>query len=462
MRGSFILVILLTFPALVSASEPPLSGPFYLDYTLTVGPRETLTIGPGTSITGPGRIEVWGTLDVTGSPDRPAEIAVPILLLGNGTSTLTDARLWGVNTTALTLRHGNLTLLRVAFEGNSVGLDSTTPGRVSVRDALFRAHATQALRVTGASDVLVDNASFEDGQAGLTLDINASAIAIVTNSTFERNAQHASVQLHAAPADVRFERDMFGPPVAMNGTVAPALALRGPPIRDGIVRRITLANDSFLAGDVALRVEGAGVAVESAHDRFLGNRVGVSLSNADITLRNDSFNSRERDIDGDATSAIRLEGVAFSPVVAVPAATEAPGVTLSPWALPVALVVLASGGAALALRRKAPPAPALDDAPEPLKPRAPPPAIELPLRLKPLERRILEDIVANPGSAQSAVATRLGFSRQALHYHVKKLEARGLLTKAAHGRETRCFAAPGVDGALDVAPSTRLGSEEKP
>jgi predicted transcriptional regulator len=76
-----------------------------------------------------------------------------------------------------------------------------------------------------------------------------------------------------------------------------------------------------------------------------------------------------------------------------------------------------------------------------------------------MERRILDDVLAHAGTAQAAVAARLGLSRQALHYHVKKLEARGLLSKTPEGRETRCEVTPLGRAALAAV---QLGSEEKP
>ncbi|HWG92484.1 MAG TPA: winged helix-turn-helix transcriptional regulator [Candidatus Thermoplasmatota archaeon] len=56
------------------------------------------------------------------------------------------------------------------------------------------------------------------------------------------------------------------------------------------------------------------------------------------------------------------------------------------------------------------------------------------------ERQIFEDILAHPGSPQAMVAERLGLSRQALHYHIKRLSARGYIRKVSQGRETLCYA----------------------
>lgn len=64
----------------------------------------------------------------------------------------------------------------------------------------------------------------------------------------------------------------------------------------------------------------------------------------------------------------------------------------------------------------------------------------MPTALRDLERQIFDTIVANPGSAQSAIAAKLGLSRQALHYHIKKLEKAGFITKVPQGRETLVYA----------------------
>src|SRR5688500_13253268 len=104
----------------VAQADPaPLTGAIYLTETLVVGEGETLSIGPGASITGPGSIEVRGSLMVEGNATDKADVAVPILIVGNGTSRIADARLWGVKGTALTASAGNVTLERVLFEGNS-------------------------------------------------------------------------------------------------------------------------------------------------------------------------------------------------------------------------------------------------------------------------------------------------------------------------------------------------------
>lgn len=460
--GPALLVLLvLTVPSAAQAGNLELSGSYPLTEDLVLGPGDTLTIHAGAFVSGPARILVSGVLIIDGSPTDRAEVTVPIVLAGNASSSLSNARLWGINSTALTIRGANVTLSGVAFEGNGVGLDASDVPRLVVRDSLFRAHASDAARVTGASDVLMENVSFEDGQLGLSLTLDDSSTVIIRDSNFERNAQHALVLLGAGPADVRFERVTFGPPSAGAAGALPALTLRGPAVPDGTPRRVTLTNDSFLAGDTALRVEGAGFLVESSFDKFVRNRIGVSLWGANVTLRNDSFHELEHDIEGAASSTLRIVDVVFTPSAVAPVATESPAVGLAPWALPVVLALVATGGALALLRRKAPPMPSPAAKPAPL-----PVLADLPASLRPLERRILEDLLATPGSAQSAVAFRLGLSRQALHYHVKKLEVRGLLTKTAHGRETKCFAAPGVAEALAAGGSsppavTQQGSEEK-
>ena len=61
--------------------------------------------------------------------------------------------------------------------------------------------------------------------------------------------------------------------------------------------------------------------------------------------------------------------------------------------------------------------------------------------LRRMEQVVLDEIRAHPGRAQAEVAQALGLSRQALHYHVKKLEQSGLVVKVTRGRETLCFPA---------------------
>ena len=72
--------------------------------------------------------------------------------------------------------------------------------------------------------------------------------------------------------------------------------------------------------------------------------------------------------------------------------------------------------------------------------------------LRKTEREIYDDILAHPGSPQSEVAARLGLSRQALHYHIKKLETQGFISKVAQGRETLCYAKSDAEAGSEVSP----------
>jgi len=133
------------------------------------------------------------------------------------------------------------------------------------------------------------------------------------------------------------------------------------------------------------------------------------------------------------------------------------------WVLGAAIAALA-GAAVLAPRLRRPRAPrhaglrALGPAPPPRDaPRTP----DLRTPITGIERRILADVIAHPDTPQRAVADRLGYTRQALHYHVKKLEARGLVTKLVEGRETRCRVPPGVASMLSTAGETHTDSQEK-
>jgi hypothetical protein len=460
----WLILVLLCAPAAAAQEANYPAGASKLDTDLVVAANETLHIGPGTSILGSGRIVVHGALDVEGSPTSRVEISVPILLDGNGSSRFVDAHLWGVNGTALTLRAGNLTLERVAFEGDDVGLDASGGGTLEARDVLFRAERVASATVAGLSSASFVNATFEDGGLGVALDAASNATALVAECDFERNLQHATVHLGAGPSTVRFERDRFGPAASTSAPGTAALTLSGPPA-DGAPRVVSLANDTFLQNDVSLRVSGQGFSVDSAHDVFLGSRIGVALDAANVALRNDTFQTSVRDVDGAASSIVLTEGDSFTPPVggAIPAAAARDAAGGVPgWAFPAVLAVGATVGAVALLRRRRPAAPSLEGPPAAEPPAATAPDLATPLR--PLERRILEDLVANPGSAQSAVAARLGLSRQALHYHVKKLEARSLLRKEARGRETRCFAAAGVAEALtpEATDTVQLESQQKP
>lgn len=77
----------------------------------------------------------------------------------------------------------------------------------------------------------------------------------------------------------------------------------------------------------------------------------------------------------------------------------------------------------------------------------------MPTALRDLERQIYDTILANPGSAQSHIAQRLGLSRQALHYHIKKLEKSGFITKVPSGRETLIYATQAPAATGDPAPA---------
>jgi predicted transcriptional regulator len=64
--------------------------------------------------------------------------------------------------------------------------------------------------------------------------------------------------------------------------------------------------------------------------------------------------------------------------------------------------------------------------------------------LREAERQIYELILGNPGLPQRTLATRLGLSRQSVHYHIKKMETAGFITKVPNGRETLIFATEGA------------------
>ena len=77
--------------------------------------------------------------------------------------------------------------------------------------------------------------------------------------------------------------------------------------------------------------------------------------------------------------------------------------------------------------------------------------------LHPLRRRILEAVSLVPGSGQS-LARRLGEGQPKVHYHLKKLEAAGLvhvveerkkrgMTERLYGAEAGALEVPGEEGA---------------
>lgn len=469
MRNPLVLAValavvgLLTVPLAATAQGgfhrlPP--GAIFLGEPLVVGAGETLEIGPGTYVTGPGRIEVWGSLLVNGTAAAPANLSVPVLLMGASESRVEHGRFFGVNATALTVQSGRLTLRDALFEANGRAILAGGNGIVEGDRVAFRDHVGEALYLQEAADVRVANSTFlGNGRAATVFSV---ARFHLNDSVLRGNGQHVVVDLGpwSGPAgEILLARNFFQAPETTPVAVPAILLRHDPPLVSGHGERTVHMEGNRIEGArVALRAEGRGLVVESRNDTLVDNEVGISIELATVRMRGATLGN-VRDVDGGGR--FDIDGVTY--VRNGEALATAPSSRLAwlPWAL--------GGGALLALvftvalvprlaRRPAPPPPE-----EPvLVERAPPPAApDLAVPMSPLERRILEDILAHPGTAQRAIADRLGYTRQALHYHVKKLEARGLVTKAAEGRETRCHVPVQVARALAARPATQTGSDER-
>lgn len=417
-----------------------------------------MRIGPDTTVTGPGRIEVWGSLDVEGAPGAPAELSVPVLLLGNGSSSFTQARLWGLNTTALELRAGSAILQDVLFEGNSRAILVGGSARLIARDTVFRDHAGEALYVEERADVELTRTTFTGNARGVTV---YSAVRFFANdSSFVANGQHIVVDLGpwSAPGDITLQRDRFGAPSPTPAQLPGILLRHDPPLVDESAQRLVVMDSNRIEdASVAIRAEGRGLVVQSTNDTIVENIVGWSVQLATVRVERGTFGN-DRDVEG--SGRVTLDTITYVRDGEPAPAPASPRAVWLPWAIGATVLVLAAGAFLLPRLARSPPAPA----PASLEPSAlsePAPAFDLGTAISVIERRILEDILAHPGTAQRAVADRLGTTRQALHYHVKKLEGRGLVLKSVDGRETRCTVPPAVASILAAAPATQTESQEK-
>lgn len=409
-----VLLLLLTVPTALAAE--PITGAFYVGGVLLVPEGETLRIAPNATLSGPGRIEVRGTLLVEGTPGGQVNLTVPILVSGNGTARLAHARLWGVHGTALTVKEGRAELQDCLFEANEVGLHvGPGPSTLLAQDASFRSHDRVAARFEGAYD------------------------ATWTGGTFSGNAAH--IVLASGPGSTfRLADATLGPTGGASLTAG------------GTGGAVTLLGDSFSGGDVGLRVEGP-LDVVSRNDTFLGMRIGVQVLAGSLELDGARFDTLERDIDAAPATRLELADVTLTPaaIVAPAPAEPSPNGPSAWWAL----LALALAGGGVAWWRMRPRA----ESPAPAPP-TPAPPVDL-TGVTSQELRLLRDVAAHPGTAQAAAAARLGMSRQALHYHVKKLEGRGLLAKTTMGRETRCTLPEAVALALSSLPATEADGVEK-
>lgn len=447
-RGGALAAVVLALLALPDAGAEPTAslppGPLYLEGPLLVPENDTLLIGPGTFVSGPGRIEVWGSLEVRGSPGSLAELSVPVLLRGNGTSRFEHARLWGVNATALVVSAGSAELSNVTVEASGRGVQVEGNGSLRAADVALTEHDGEALYATDGADVELRRAVVRGNGRGAT--VFGFSRLLVEDSSFADNGQHVVIDLGP------WSRAGEAPRLVGNdfGATAPggsALFLRHESA--GSERVVEMARNVVHDAPVGLRAQGEALVVESRNDTFRDNQVGLAVQGAKVRLRGATLGNAE-DIQGGGD--LLLEDVTYVRAADAPAPAPRAGFPGAAW-VALGVVGLVAVGLLLLRGPRAPPqrVPAAAPDAEPVEP-APPPEPPADLALKPLERRVLEDVLAHPGTSQRAVADRLGMTRQALHYHVKKLEARGLLAKTAKGRETLCEVPPQVAAAVRALP----------
>lgn len=454
------------------ATLPP--GPLHLEEPLVVAAGDTLTIGPATLVTGSARIEVWGALRILGNRTAPAELSVPVVLRGNGTSHVEEARLWGVNGTALEVAGGQLVVRNVTFEASTRGIQAGGEAFVDAQDVVMRGHSGEAVYVHEGAALRLRRANVTENGRGATV-FSTSGLRI-EDSRFSENGQHVVVDVgpwSRQEGELAFVRNDFGP-VLPAPVQLPSLLLRHePPVSPdaGGWRLVLLEDNRVHDGAVGLRAEGRGLLVESRGDRLDGNRVGLSVQLATVDFDRATFGN---DVDVEGMGDVRYGSVTYLRASGAAETPDAPN--LWPF-LALGCAGLVGAGALLfvpALRRlgrrpagaaaprgtASPAARSAPDAapePEPAPETGDAPAQSASPTLTAQERRILDDIAAHPGTPQRAVADRLGLTRQALHYHVKKLEARGLVRKTAQGRETHCEVPAEVLALLAAAPAAPAG-----
>lgn len=426
-----LLALLLTVQGAVSqggGGEETLSGTLNLEAPLLVEEGTTVVLLPGTLLTGSSRVEVRGTLEARGTLESPVRITVPVLV-ENGTLRLRNASVWSVPGIAILAQGGNVTLADATVYANGAGLDARD-ANVTLRNVTFREHQGPALLLRGAGAANASGLSFSANAENLVYEPGANGTLRLAGSTL------------LAPT-----------------TRTASLTLR-PLLGADETARVTTERNTFGGGDVGIRIAGPGVRLTSVDDAFLGTRVGLALDAGEADLTRATFETQDRAFDAAEGARISLTDPRFAAAVAPVPASAPEASRPAPWWLLLVGLVAAGGTVAWARSRSRAPAP---PEAEPPAPAPPPPVVLGPL--SEVERRILLDVVANAGSAQAAVAQRLGMTRQALHYHVKKLEARGFLLKEARGRETRCSVPPHVAAALresvSVTGATHAGAVEK-
>lgn len=429
---------------------------------IEVGVGETLKVGPATKVYGIGQLRVWGNLTVKGDPASTANFTVPIVVFPGGRVDMEDAHVWTINTTAIQARSATLRLSRVLFDGNNRALLASGSSDVVVSDSVFRDHAGEAVYVEEEADVTLERVEFSGNGRGVT--VYSASRFLLNGSSFRDNGQHLVIDLGpwSTSGDFMLSNDSFGPPSPTAAQLPGILLRHDPPLVEEASQRVVRLDSNRIEGAVVgLRAEGRGLIVQSRNDSFVDNDIGVSVQLATVSVIGGTF-ANDRDVAG--SGRVTLDGVTYLRPDAL-AITPSAGTRWVPWAV-VGVVVLLGvlTFVAMKLRRRVS-APSFGlhiESAAPASVAPTPPAIrpEEGAALTAVERRILDDILAHPGTPQRAVADRLGTTRQALHYHVKKLEARGLVHKAIEGRETRCTV-PDAARAHLGRESMRTDSHEK-
>lgn len=437
------ILFLLCLPLAAGQST---GGDLYLADALVVGPGETLRLEPGTVVRGPGHIVVQGVLEANGTREAPIELRVPIAFVGNGSSRIESARIANIAGAALTLQRGELLLVNVSLVDNLAGVvvRGEDGARLDVRNATFERHGDAAVRVAGAAEVNIEGSAFLANVLGVAafLDSPYGANVSVERSLFHGNAEHVRLDFRAGEGTGEAqlaENSFLGP----QGSLVFVSLLGAGESESG--RRIVLESNLVQDATFGLVARGGGFSLTSRNDTFENNGVAISADASTIHLEGTRFSSRERDLDLGPDTRVTFADVVFTPV------PNASPTKPSPWPLLLGGALAGSAGVAAyrarrnrreARRRSTRDAAGEGPPPDPAPAGAS--GTERLANVSPLELRILHDVAAHPDSAQTAIALRLGLTRQALHYHVKKLVAAGLVIKTARGRTTECRLAPGI------------------
>lgn len=414
---ALVALVLLAGPA--GAADLSASGTLRVDQDLVVDAGDTLTLAPGTFVVGEGRIVVHGRLLAEGTPTAPVRFAAPVVLLGAGEpgSRLASVRFLGIDGTALEVRGAAAYVLDASFEANGRGILAADGADVEVRSARFRGHRGGAILADGAARLVLDEALFRDEASAVTVAATrAGARHVVSNATFAAVGRALDVEA-VAPGEVVLERSLVAGSTAgapADDARAAAVHARGAP---GGARLVSRGN-VFVDLPLALALEG--VEASSERDRFERCEVAVLAHGAKAEFVDTTLVATSRAlVFDDEAEVVGLEG-------SVAAASPPPhGVAVA-----IVLALGAATAASVAWAVRVPPR----------RVQAPPPATPPVPGLRPMERAVLDAVVARPGRAQAELAAALGMSRQAVHYHVKKLVEAGLVVKVMRGRETLCYA----------------------